>query len=205
VSEEELVRTRHYFISILVRTLSFIRPTHKPTCGPEVKGSGILKLAQNFFSNKLISLFLQICLILDFDLLRNRSTNRPLMARLDVGIEPSDITLFLQLLYGADIGTNVEGIFQINAVSPDGSGRPLSANHMEIWRDARNQITAQGFASDPVVIVELVKDSKNSIHLPLHIQEAAFIVARRAEPFVNVSALTGVKTEKPMSAMACIE
>jgi len=70
---------------------AFLKPQHKTTCGPTVKGSGILKLVNNFCANKLLLFHLQMCLIIDLDLLRNCSVDTPLMACLDISI-------FMQLL-----------------------------------------------------------------------------------------------------------
>jgi len=128
------------------------------------------------------------------------------MARLNVGIEPSDITLFMRLLFGADIGTDVEGMFQINSVSAHKSGHPLPTKRMdELWHFQREKLTAAGLASDPVAIIEFVKGSETPLSFPLHIPQPAFRAAREMPPFTKVSALTGVKTEIPISAMGCIE
>jgi hypothetical protein len=118
------------------------------------------------------------------------------MAHINVGVEPSDITIFMRAFYGADIGTSVEGMFQINAVSPDRLGTRPTQRRMETWRRTRESISAAGFASDPVVILEFVKDSHNSLTVPLQISKAAFIVAQKAEPFSSISALTGAKTDE---------
>jgi len=180
-------------------------PKHKSTCGPEVVGTGILKLAERFLANKLLLFQLQVCLVLDFDLLRNRSTNVPLMTRIEIGIEPADIIVFMQLLYGAEMnGDDVVGMFQINTIYSDKSRQPLASMGMEMWRDKKKEVVEAGFGSDPVVIVEFVKDSQ-TLCFPLHIMDAAFTFAQKADPFVHVSALTGAKIKRPMSLGSCIE
>jgi hypothetical protein len=184
----------------------FHRPQHKKTCGPTVESSGINKLVQSFIANKILRGYLEVCLILSFDLLhdRSRAIDTPLTARLDVGVEPSDTTITLQMLHGADVGTNIEGMFQINTVSTYQSGKPPTETRMQMWRDTRRNIAAAGFASDPVMIVEFIKDSKNAISMAIQIREISFFIARKASPFMNLSALYGI-TKTPMSATTCIE
>lgn len=186
-------------------TLAISRPTHKTTCSAEGSDSRILKMAGTFMANPIISCFLQLYFIIEFNLLRNRCADTPISARLEIGIEPLDVTVFMKLLYGADIGTNVDGMFQINAITPDKSKTPLISPQLETWQNMRNSNISEGFASDPIAIVNIHKDSNHGLCFPLHIREPAFAMVRRADPFVKISALTGAKTEIPMTAMSCIE
>jgi len=149
---------------------------------------------------------LQTCLIFEFDLLRDPLADTPLLARFDVGIEPSDITIFMKLLFGADVGTDIEGMFQINDFSVDRSqGRPLQPKWMEMWRDRKRQLAAAGFPSDPVVIVEFANDFHTHIFFAINIPEPLFGFARKATPFEKVSALTSAKVQIPMTTTSCID
>ena len=82
---------KNWYVLVTISPHAFLKPQHKTTCGPTVKGSGILKLVNNFCANKLLLFHLQMCLIIDLDLLRNCSVDTPLMACLDISI-------FMQLL-----------------------------------------------------------------------------------------------------------
>jgi hypothetical protein len=85
------------------------------------------------------------------------------IVRVDVGVEPSNIIVFIQIACGADVDSEIESMFQINYVSSHTSGQPLASRCMVIWRDRRKEIEAAGFASHPVVVVEFVKDSQNCL------------------------------------------
>jgi hypothetical protein len=144
-------------------------------------------------------------LIFEFDLLRDHSVDKPLMERIDIGVEPSNILNFAKLLYGEDVGTDVEGMLQINLISPDKTGTPLTPMRMEMWRNKKKEMRDAGSASIPVAIIEFVKDSQNSISFALPIHETAFTIAREGSPFERVSSLTGIKTETPLNAISCVE
>jgi len=176
---------------------------HKQTCR-EVKGPGISRLVRKFASNKLLMIFLQACLICRFDLLHNSAPDKPFMARIDIGIEPSDIAVCYQLFVGAEIANEVEGMLQLNHLSTfDLVTQPLTPNRLELWRRMREEVNSMGCSSDPVGLVEFVNDSEHSIIVPVHIQQPAVMVARRAVPFKWDSALSS--REVPMSDMSCLE
>lgn len=169
--------------------------------------SGSHRLVTKFLSNDILMLHLQVCLILNFDLLHNTAIHSPFMARVDIGIEPSDIIMFFKMYTGAsDDIEKVEGMFQVNAVTPiQPHTGPVEGWKMDIWRRIREETTAAGFASDAVVLVDFVKPNENTITVPVHIQLPAKILAQRAEPFQKISTLTGDCREVPMSPVACIE
>jgi hypothetical protein len=182
-------------------------PKHKQTCH-EVEGSGISRLVRKLAANKLLLVYLQVCLVLHFDLLHNPTLDKPFMARIDVGIEPSDISVFLQLFAGIDreSRSQTEGMLQLNALTPcELATTPLTQNRLKLWRHAREEANAEGCSLDPVGLVEFVNDSEHSLTIPIHIQSAALLIAQRADPFTRVSALTGRRTETPLSDMSCLE
>jgi hypothetical protein len=73
------------------------------------------------------------------------------MARIDVGIEPSDISICHQLFKGAEIRSEVEGMLQLNALTTyDLSERPLGPMRLQVWRRAREELNAAGCFSDGV-------------------------------------------------------
>ncbi|KAG1871850.1 hypothetical protein DFJ58DRAFT_762582, partial [Suillus subalutaceus] len=190
-------------------------PTHKPTCHETDRSSGSLKFIRMFISNPLLMGYLKVSIIIDCGLLDNLGIgfDVPFIARVDIGIEPSDILDFIGLyLDDRSIGEKLQGMVQINAVTPwyPSLMRPLTPQRLHLWRKARAKYNAEGFAKDPVGLVDFVDGSctgdwKNGVTVGLHIPTIALDMARKREPFVRVSAITGVQFEQPMSAVACLE
>lgn len=179
---------------------------HKKSC-EDVEGPGISRLVRKFISNPVLGTCLRLCLIHHFDLLHNLDPNRQFMARIDVGIEPSDIATCFQLFAGGEIKTDseVEGMLQLNTLSTCNLvAKPLTPNRLHIWHCMREKVSAEGGLSDLVGLVEFVNDTQHSITTPIQIPHAAIVLsAQRAEPFQFQSAF-GIR-EVPMSAMACLE
>jgi len=186
-------------------TQTCYRQKHKESC-EDVEGPGISRLVRKFTSNPLLVACLQMCLIYHFNLLHNSDPDRPFMARIDVGIEPSDITTCFHLFDGAEIKTEVEGMLQLNAITTcDLVANPLIPNRLNVWQRIREEVNAKGGLSDPVGLVEFVNDTQHSITTPIHIsREAITIAAQRREPFQFQSALGHIR-EVPLSAMSCLE
>ena len=170
-----------------------------------VEGPGISRLLRKFRSNKFLQLLLQACLIWDFDLLRNSDPNRPFVARIDIGIEPSDMAICFQLFSGVEFESEVVGILQLNALTrADLVTGPLTSDRMQIWRRYREEVNALGFSSDAVGLVEFVNDNHHSIVTPIHITKTALTFAQDAEPFEFNSTLFGI-SKVPFTAMTCLE
>jgi hypothetical protein len=160
---------------------------------------------RKFAANKLLTLFLQASLICYFDLLHNSDPNKKFMARIDVGIEPSDKTVGFKLFSGADVSGDIEGILQLNAITPcDLVTKPLTPNRLHIWSRAREEANAAGCSSDAVMLIEFVNDSPHSVTMPIHIGTGAMLAAQRADPFKFISAIGHIR-EVPMNALTCLE
>jgi hypothetical protein len=138
----------------------------------------------------------------------------PFLARVEIAIEPSDILDFVGLYFNDKaVGEKLQGMVQINAITPWKSPSmqaPLTPKRLNLWHEARARCNAEGFAKDPVGLVEFVgcrseHDAGNSMTTELHIPAIALAIARRREPFVGVSAVTGALIKQPMSAAACLE
>jgi hypothetical protein len=138
----------------------------------------------------------------------------PFLARIEIAIEPSDV-LMLGGLYVNDptVEEKLEGMVQVNAItawqSPSMQA-PLTPKRLNTWREARARCNAEGFAEDPVGLMEFVgrrciEDSGNSITVELHIPNNVLAVAMTRAPFTCVSAITGIRTKKPLSAASCLE
>jgi hypothetical protein len=138
----------------------------------------------------------------------------PFLARVEIAIEPSDVLNFVGLyLNDKTVGEKLQGMVQFNGITPWKSPSmqaPLTPQRLNLWREARARCNAEGFGKDPVGLIEFVGcrfayDTGNSMTTELHIPAIALAIARRREPFVGVSAVTGTQIKKPMSAAACLE
>lgn len=130
------------------------------------------------------------------------------MARVDVGIEPSDITAFHSLYagwYDDNEPEKIEGMFQINAVTPTSPEIVPHTHRLAAWRQVRDKLAADGQPSNPVVIVEFISNNHlGAYSCPLAISSTALMMAKTKEPFVGSSAMHG-KTLSPMTAVSCLE
>ena len=179
------------------------RKKHKKNC-KDVEGSGISRLVRKFQSNRLLVALLQVSLICHFDLLRKSDPDRPFMAHIDVGIEPSDISVCYRLFAGAEFESELEGMLQLNAlIRCDLVAKPLSSSRMQVWRRCREEVNALGCSSDAIGLVEFVNDSNLSVTTPIHISQSALNAVRDGDPFQFHSVFGN--REVPLSAMSCFE
>jgi hypothetical protein len=86
----------------------------------------------------------------------------------------------------------------------------LTPQQLNLWREARAEHNAGGFAEDPVGLVDFIdvnctEDSGNATTIELHFPLDVLALAKAREPFLGVSAVTGADIRKPMSAMTCLE
>ncbi|KAF8175858.1 hypothetical protein BJ912DRAFT_1147013 [Pholiota molesta] len=199
-------------------------PIHKPNCSTEY-GDGIQPLIKCVTGNPMLSHYIQVCLALTFSLHRlhalpaaQRSTVRraALAAHIDVGIEPSAIGEFMRLYtypeerdpeLDAD-GVATEGMLQFHNLSRSDAwvpARPLSPTDIAMWRQAREDADADGERDNAVVLVRFVNNFKQMITCLFVVGDEALGQARRNMPFTMVSAITGKKTDKPLSVATCFE
>ncbi|KAG1772892.1 hypothetical protein EV702DRAFT_614077 [Suillus placidus] len=135
------------------------------------------------------------------------------MARVDIAVEPSDFLNFVGLyLNDKAVGEKLQGMLQVNAITPwhPSIQGPLMPKQLQTWREARAKYNTEGFTKDPIGLVEFIgcscaEDSGNSVTAELHIPAAVLDIARKREPFIGVSAVTGTQFNKPMSTVACLE
>jgi len=171
----------------------------------------------------MLSHYLQLCLSLEFDLHRiNTRQSAPelgktilrdlLLAYIDVGIEPTQITDFMNLYtFGDGWDQNeLEGMLQLHHLtSTRASDVPIesmiSDTSMALWKHAREVADENGDAHRAVVLVQFVNNAKQAITCPVVVREDALKSARRAKPFTSCSALTGKETEHPLSIASCFE
>ncbi|KAJ7459249.1 hypothetical protein FB451DRAFT_1272310 [Mycena latifolia] len=183
-------------------------PKHKKSC-KTVEGSGMLKLVENFCSNPVLHGYLQACFILDFELLRRPHLDEPFMARVDLAIEPADITDFFDIFLGQDLpDKKVMGMVQFSGFSPATPAMMsnLTPQRKEMWCEARATLNTDVTRSQFIGLVEMGNgDSGMSITLPMVIQRPAMQMVEKAEPFQQISAITGQSKSMPFSVEACME
>ena len=130
------------------------------------------------------------------------------MARVDVGLEPSDITVFFRLyagMYGNTEPEEIEGMIQINAVTPSPQSITPHPPRLDCWRETRKELCANGQASTYAVIVEFISNgAPGAYSCVLPIPPVVLSIVKENKPFEYLSALTG-RSSTPMSATACLE
>lgn len=185
-------------------------PAHKLACHDVERSSGALKFVRTFCANITLMMFLKVAIIYDCGLLDNPKLgfDVPFMARVDMAIEPTDILDFAGLyLNNRPIPEKLNGMVQVNTVSAwdPSTHPPLTPTRLRLWRDARAQSTAAGYGKDPVGLIEFLNYTENSTTAAFHISSSVVDAARKREPFLCSSALTGNHFEKPMDSATCIE
>ncbi|KAG1720117.1 uncharacterized protein EDB91DRAFT_1257171 [Suillus paluster] len=191
-------------------------PTHKLSCRNVERSSGAFKFIRMFALNPLLMRFLRAGIIFDCGLLDDPRIgfDVPFVARVVITIEPSDILDFIGLyLDHKTVGQRLQGMVQVNAIIPcHPSTFPLMPKRLQIWREERAKCDADGFANDPVGLLEYVdgttyaKDScQNTVTSGLYTPTSVFDWARRREPFIRYTAVTGTPSKQPMNAVACLE
>jgi hypothetical protein len=165
-------------------------------------------LIKAFIANPILIGYLQACLVLDFDLVKKPAPDTPFMARVDVSLEPSDITSFFGLyagMYGDTEPEEIEGMLQINAVTPSPQSITPHPHRLNGWRKAREELCANRQASTPVIIVEFISNcAPGAFSCVLPISPTVLTIVKENRPFEHLSALTG-PSSIPMSATACLE
>ncbi|KAG1863626.1 hypothetical protein DFJ58DRAFT_774202 [Suillus subalutaceus] len=184
-------------------------PTHKPRCHDVERSSGALKFIRMFILNPILMGLLKVSIVIDCGLIENPRIgfDVPFGVRVDIAIEPSNILNFIELyLNNKSPGEKLQGMVQVNAMTP----WELTPERLNIWREARARHDAEGFAKDPVGLVDFIdvnctEDSGNSATAEFHFPRIVLDIAKEREPFLRVSAITGAEFTEPMTAMACLE
>ncbi|KAG2150703.1 uncharacterized protein EDB93DRAFT_330431 [Suillus bovinus] len=184
-------------------------PIHKPRCHEVERSSGTFKFIRMFILNPILMELLKIGVIIDCGLLDNPRIgfDKPFGVRVDIAIEPSNILDFVGLYLGSKSpGEKLQGMVQINAMTP----WELTSERVDKWHRARAWHDAEGFANDPVGLVDFVDanctmEFGNATTAEVHFLPIVLDMARARKPFLGVSAVTGAEIRKPMSAMTCLE
>ncbi|KAJ6632105.1 hypothetical protein B0H10DRAFT_2206524 [Mycena sp. CBHHK59/15] len=75
-------------------------PIHKKACSNVDSGIDMAKITQILSASTFLSMQLQACFVMAFDLLRQPRLDKPFVARVDIGIEPTDIMDFFNIYWG---------------------------------------------------------------------------------------------------------
>ncbi|KAJ7130355.1 hypothetical protein C8R44DRAFT_775409 [Mycena epipterygia] len=168
---------------------------HKKIC--HFEGPSIRRLVDNFFTNPALCGLLQTYCILTFNLTEKLRVDTPLMVRVDVGIEPTDIGTWFTLLRSSlpstpdiDYDSPIEGMFQINTMKKFPEDVILTETRVESWKQERMRRTR----STQVVLVEFIRSGHHfswTTTLPIH--ELLIEKVRKREPWQDISAIYGTR------------
>jgi len=169
----------------------------------------------------MLSHFIQICISFEYHLhelektmdpeQRKKFVRSPLGIHIDVGIEPTKITEFMNLYThkGEWDKEDMEGMLQFHHLSSYRSGlKPemvFTPSKMAMWKHSREKADEDGLEDKAVIMVLFVNNFKQAIACTMIIGDATLESAREAEPFTMSSALTGKTTVHPMGVESCIE
>jgi len=195
------------------------RPRHKRHCDESLNG-GIQPLIKSVIGNPMISHYLQVCISYEFELhsLGRLSANKrktvirtPLFVNIDVGIEPTKITDFMNLYTFKDEWDqdDLDGMLQFHHFASIRSGIPvesaLTDSNIALWKQAREVADEDGDEGKAVALIRFVNNMKQAVTCTITIGDDALETARDGEPFVMGSALTGKKTIQPLGIYSCLE
>ncbi|KAJ7263501.1 hypothetical protein C8J57DRAFT_1333682 [Mycena rebaudengoi] len=179
-------------------------PDHKPTCGE----GGIPKLIRTLISNEVLQDILHACFILDFNLLHCSMFDEPLVARVNVAIEPSDILDLAEILLGKGLDKrNLQGMLQFNRFHPATATQLENLpRHREIWGQERDRVDSKGFRTDPVAVMDFAF-GQNSIAVPVHIHSLTMETLRQQilAGFNPISVVMGGAATVPFTVETCME
>ncbi|KAJ7151814.1 hypothetical protein C8R43DRAFT_1004439 [Mycena crocata] len=182
-------------------------PEHKKMCGG-MDGTGLLRLVQALWANDLLTVYLQACCVLDCDLRHNPRADKPFMARIDFGIEPTDVVDLFKIFFGESPPTKLKAMLQLNGFTAsrtaDVASLPYRAK--EIWLQEWARADAHGLKEQPLGLVEMCNgDGGLGIMLPLLIDKAAMRLVDNSEPWEIHTPGIGQVTHRPFTIETCME
>ncbi|KDR72885.1 hypothetical protein GALMADRAFT_252216 [Galerina marginata CBS 339.88] len=188
---------------------------HKPNCSTEF-GQGIGPLIGNVIANPMLSHFIQVCLCLKFNLHnldgrppaeRTKFVRSPLLAHMDVGIEPTMIADFNNLFTYPDTWDkdDLEGMLQFHNLSTGTREQILTDTNAAVWKQVRDMTDQDGGKAHAVVLVQFVNNFKQSITCPIVVGQEALDMARDTPTLRMASALTGEESTKPFDIPGVLE
>ncbi|KAF9074694.1 hypothetical protein BDP27DRAFT_1316676 [Rhodocollybia butyracea] len=190
-------------------------PQHKTSC-VQIADSGIDRLVKKFWTHRFLRGYLEVYSIIVFDLLNpNRPgnpLNLPLLLRIDIGLEPADITSFMEMFYDQKKLTgSIPGMFQVNAITHSDnvyaleyfSRRPRRGAQ---WVEEEVDDRLKSKNGLPVVHMEFIYrgEVENSLTVVSSLSKEAMELAREQSPYLKKSAIRGT-IEMPFGADSTIQ
>ncbi|KAJ7314570.1 hypothetical protein DFH08DRAFT_894941 [Mycena albidolilacea] len=195
-------------------------PEHKPICGT----AGIPKLIKSLMANPDLLVPLGGCFILAFDLIDRARCSEPLVARLDVALEPSDIFNCAEIFLGLGGGTlasgsgskkagkgkNYNGMLQVNAFTPITNPKRITDSHRVVWQRERAKADAAGSRANEVVLLDIFHaDGQMSMTVPMQLSPGLkdLVAEWKADGFAKPTDVdpTGKTTRDPCTIQTSIQ
>ena len=147
--------------------------------------------------------------ICDFGLLEKPIIGKPFIARCDVTIQPSDITIPLRLMLGqihrTDL-TTIEGLIHIKTFIPLDATDVMDGTRWQLWENVRKENAQLGYYNSPIALIDFhTNDSEQSITSSVVIQQEAIDRVKEGVGFEVESAILPGRSSIPLSSTACIE
>jgi hypothetical protein len=157
------------------------------------------KIVQTLNASPFLSTHLQMAFIAAFGLLRDPRLDLPFAARIDIGVEPTDLMDFVKIYSGGPPGEEVMGMVQVNAFTPLPDAW-ITKQVAQLWRSTREGATSAGLATSPVGLVVLSKANALFQLYPIVMLPPMMDFMRKSPTFQDVSSLTGITTVVPVDA-----
>ncbi|KAJ7659303.1 hypothetical protein DFH06DRAFT_1327129 [Mycena polygramma] len=168
-------------------------PSHKPSC-TTADVHDLDELFKNAYNDPVFNRILQALFILHFDLLRFPQVDKPIVAEIELAIEPVKSRDFARIFVGAPLGEKpIMGMLQINAFTPFTRSRvaALTPTRWGVWKHAKDSLN-EGAEAARCGGSFAWTDSGNA--------------RRRESPPLKLACLTtGEITEQPFNIESCLE
>jgi hypothetical protein len=164
------------------------------------------------------------CFILAFDLIDRARCSEPLVARLDVALEPSDIFNLAEIFLGLGEGTlasgsgskkagrgkNYDGMLQVSAFTPITNPKQITDSHRVVWQRERAKADAAGYRANEVVLMDIFHaDGQMSMTIPMQLSPGLkdLVAAWKADGFAKPTDAdpTGKTTRDPCTIQTSIQ
>jgi hypothetical protein len=185
---EKIGASRDYFEAGL-DIYNLARPLHKFACSDADSSLNLMKISETLEASDFLNMNLQSCFVIAFDILHRPrlGLDKPVVARLYMGVEPTDILKFYDIYTGSLTVPPVPGMVQLNAFTPL-PDTVKQEGWMVSWRAARK---SNEFPRAPVGLLLVSKANTLVCVLSLTITQSVLDLVRRDGGFTEVSALTG--------------
>ncbi|KAJ7502694.1 hypothetical protein B0H11DRAFT_646961 [Mycena galericulata] len=179
-------------------------PLHKTSCSNVNASVNVGKIAEILHASSFLNTNLQCCFVLAFDLINQPRLNKPFVARLDLGVEPTEIIKFSEVYTGRHTDSPIPGMVQLNAFKPIPDSA-IQEDWKLIWRQTKEAAESAGFPDATVCILLVSKSSGLFSIFPYILHPSVFDLVRRTPTLTCTSALTGKVTEMPFDLGGCLE